>query len=130
MLRESFSELEHFSNKLEIERELKFTQRLRKPVYEYHSSVRTGILANLLEKDKGEEVFWFEVIQKDNTTNKAFSIKTPTQHELNLRAYKCLLLDKLYDTLEITGIDLIGIRLELLQNTLPINSETYCCDQK
>ena len=37
-----------------------------------------------------------------------------------------LLLDKLCDTLRISGIDFVGIKLELLQNTLPINSEIYC----
>ena len=126
MLREAVAELEQFSNKLEIERELKFTQRLRKYPYEYHSSVRTGVLANLLGKDKGEEVFWFEVLKKDEKTNGTFSIKTPSRHELNLRAYKSLLLDKLCDTLKISGIDLVGIKLELIQNTLPINSEIYC----
>jgi len=126
MLREAVSELEQFSDKLEIERELKFTQRLGKYPHEYHGSVRTGVLANLLEKDKGEEVFWFEVLKKDEKTNVTFSTKTPIRHELNLRAYKSLLLNKLCDTLKIGGIDPIGIKLELLQNTLPINSEIYC----
>jgi hypothetical protein len=125
MLKTAFSELEQFCNKLEIGRELKFTQRLGKLSNEYHGSVRAGILAKLLEKDKGDEVYWFEVTHRDNKTDKAFSTTVPTLSEINYRAYKHLLLDKLHNTLEIAGLDVNGIRLELLQNTLPIDSELY-----
>jgi len=39
---------------------LKFTQRLKKYPDEYKGHVRTGILAKLLDKDKGELIYWYE----------------------------------------------------------------------
>jgi DNA polymerase elongation subunit (family B) len=56
MLKEAFNELEEICNdKVRIENELKFTHRLKKHVYEYAEHVRTGVIAGLLEKDKGDE---------------------------------------------------------------------------
>ncbi len=105
-----------------IEKELKYTQRLKKYPQDYVKSVRTGILGRLLEKDKGEEVYWFETNCKDKDTGDNFSISVPTLEALNLQQYKHLFLDKLKDTLEISNFDITGISLEILKKTLPMNS--------
>jgi hypothetical protein len=57
ILEESFFELEEVicKNKKKIEQELKFSQRLKKYAYEYKENVRTGVLAGLLNKDRGED---------------------------------------------------------------------------
>ncbi len=105
-----------------IEKELKFTQRLKKYPDNYKQSVRTGILGRLLEKDKGEEVYWYETISKDVETNGKFSITLPDTRNLNLQQYKNLLLDKLKDTLDIAGFNVAEIRSKILKKTLSIDS--------
>ena len=95
---------------------------MKKYPNEYNESVRPGILGRLLEKDKGEEVHWFETICKDEKTNGYFSITTPTYENLNLYQYKRLLLNKLKDTLEITNFNVKEIEIEILQKTLPLES--------
>jgi DNA polymerase, archaea type len=124
MLREAVFELENVicNSSNSIEKELKYTHRLKKYPQDYVKSVRTGILGRLLEKDKGEEVYWFETNCKDKDTGGNFSISVPTLEDLNLQQYKHLLLDKLKDTLEISNFDITGITLELLKKTLPMNS--------
>lgn len=124
LLKESVFELENVicSSSNNIEKELKFTQRLKKNPDEYIKSVRTGVLGRLLGRDRGEEVYWYETIHKDRDTGGNFSITTPIVGNLNLHQYKCLLLDKLKDTLEIANMDIEGIRLEILKKTLPIDS--------
>lgn len=86
ILREAVFELENVicMSSDSIEKELKYTQRLKKYPHEYAKSVRTGILGVLLKKDKGEEVYWFETNCKDNYTNSNFSISVPTSKTLNL----------------------------------------------
>jgi DNA polymerase I len=125
VLEESFFELEEVicKNKKKIEQELKFSQRLKKSAYEYKENVRTGALARLLNKDKGEEVFWYEIIHKDKTTNGTFTITTPSSEEINVKKYKNYLLNKLSDTLEIAGFDFISLRSASVQRILPITSE-------
>lgn len=123
MLKEAIFELENVicSSSNNIEKELKFTQRLKKYPHEYVKSVRTGILGRLLGREKGEEVYWYETNRKDGDTGGKFSITPPTAENLNLLQYKLLLLDKLKDTLKIADMDVEGIRLETLKKTLPID---------
>jgi DNA polymerase, archaea type len=122
---EAFFELKEVicKNKNKIEHELKFSQRLKKSAYEYEN-VRTGVLSRLLNKDKGEEIFWYEVIHKDKYTKRIYSITTPVSEEVNTRQYMNYLLNKLSDTLEIAGFDIIGLRLTSIQKTFPITSES------
>ena len=122
VLEESFFELEEVirKDKKKIEQELKFSQRLKKSAYEYKENVRTGVLAGLLNKDKGEEVFWYEIIDKDQTTRGTFTITTPSSEEINIEKYKNYLLNKLSDTLEIVGCDLSGLRSGSVQKVFPI----------
>jgi DNA polymerase elongation subunit (family B) len=109
MLREAFDELNEICNdKLKIENELMFTQRLKKYVYEYSEHVRTGVIARLLQKDRGDIVHWYETIKEIKTTKngkqriaKGYSI---TPDNLNLACYKKYLTSKLKDTIEIAGI--------------------------
>jgi DNA polymerase, archaea type len=124
MLREAVFELENVicNSSNSIEKELKYTHRLKKYPQDYVKSVSTGILGRLMEKDKGEEVYWFETNCKDKDTDGNFSISVPTLKSLNLQEYTHLLLDKLKDTLEISNFDITGITLELLKKTLPMNS--------
>jgi DNA polymerase, archaea type len=122
VLEESFYELDEIicKNKKKIEQELKFSQRLKKSAYEYKENVRTGVLAGLLNKDKGEEVFWYEIIDKDKTSNGTFTITTPSSEEINIKKYKNYLLNKLSDTLEIVGCDVSGLRSGSVQKIFPI----------
>ncbi len=103
-----------------IEKELKFTQRLKKNPNDYNESVRTGVLGRLLEKDKGEEVYFYEITGIDNTTKESYSITVPSSNNINIKKYKSLLLDKLEDTLEIAGFNTIKIRTEILENIIPL----------
>ena len=107
-------------SQIKIEKELKFIQRLQKHPSEYKTSVRAGIIGGLLEKDKGEEIHYFETKHKDKDTGGSYSIITSEPENLNLLKYKKVLLDKLKDTLEISGFDVKVIKLEILQKTLPI----------
>jgi hypothetical protein len=52
------------NDKLKFKDELKFTQRLKKHAYEYSEPVRTGLIARLLEKDKGDIVHWYERVKE------------------------------------------------------------------
>ena len=111
MLREAFDELNEISNdKLGIVNELKFTQRLKKYVHEYSKHVRTGVIARLLEKDKGDIIHWYETVKEVKTYKsgkriivKGYSVK-PVDARVEL--YKEFLISKLKDTLEISGISL------------------------
>jgi DNA polymerase, archaea type len=124
VLEESFYELEEVVCKSgnKIEQELKFSQRLKKFAYEYKENVRTGVLAKLLDKDKGEEVFWYEIIDEDKSTNGTFTIETPTSEMININKYKSYLINKLSDTLEVAGFNVPGLRSALIQKILPITS--------
>jgi len=111
MLREAFDELNKICNdKLRIETELKFTHRLKKYGHEYSEYVRTGAIARLLEKDRGETIHWYETVKEVKTTKngnqriiKGYSV---TPDNLNIEYYKEYLLSKLKDTLSLVGFSL------------------------
>jgi hypothetical protein len=50
-------------DRINLAEELKFTQRLKKYPDEYKCHVRTGILTKLLDKDKGNLVYWYETYE-------------------------------------------------------------------
>ncbi len=124
MITEAVCELESVICKSQtiIEKELKFTQRLKKYPDEYKKGVRTGVLGRLLGKDKGEEVYWYETVYKDKNTNGDFSTIVPTAENLNILQYKRLLSDKLKDTLEITGLNSTQNWFKIQNKTLTIDS--------
>jgi DNA polymerase, archaea type len=124
MIREAYDELD--SNRINVAEELKFTQRLMKYPDEYKDHVRTGKLAKLLGKDKGDLVYWYETFtetyvnsKKSWKKKKDYSINP---ENLNLDGYKELLLNKLADTLEITGFNIDDLRSQLSQTaTIAVN---------
>jgi hypothetical protein len=91
--------------------------------YEYEDHVRTGIVAKLLDKDKGDLVYWYQTYKDIYVESKqcwkrknGYSIKP---ENLNLDEYKNLLLNKLKDSLEITGFNIAALQRELLEpNTI------------
>jgi len=111
MLRESFVELHKiYSDRLQIEYELKFTQRLKKYVYEYAGHIRTGVIARLLEKDKGDTIHWYETVKEVRIHKsgkqrivKGYSI---TPENVNIELYREFLTSKLKDTLNLAGFNL------------------------
>lgn len=103
-----------------IEKELKFAQRLKKHPDHYDESVRTGVLGKLLEKDRSEEVYFYEITGVDTMTKGSYSITIPRSENINMKKYKNLLLDKLKDTLEITGFNTTRIRTEIVENITPL----------
>jgi len=101
---------------------MKFTQRLKKYPDKYKGHVRTGILAKLLDKDKGDIVHWYatytEVHVKNNQCwkkKKSYSIKP---ENLNLDEYKNLLLNKLKDSLEIAGFNTAALEQKLFKSKI------------
>jgi DNA polymerase, archaea type len=125
MIKEAYDELD--SGRFDIAEELKFTQRLKLHPYEYKDHVRTGKLAKLLGKDKGDLVYWYETFtetyvksKKSWKKKKDYSIKP---ENLNLDEYKELLLNKLADSLEITGFNIDDLRSQLSQAaTIAVNN--------
>ncbi|MGC2573638.1 MAG: hypothetical protein WA364_19150, partial [Candidatus Nitrosopolaris sp.] len=123
MIQEAYDELDGGSINPE---ELKFTQRLKLHPYEYEEHVRTGILAKLLDKDKGDVVYWYETFTKVYVKSKqcwkkkkGYSVKS---ENLNLDGYKELLLNKLTDSLEIAGFKMDDLRQSLTNaTTISIN---------
>ena len=118
MIKEAYDELD--GGRINPE-ELKFTQRLKMYPYEYEDHVRTGILAKLLDKDKGDLVYWYETYEDIYVESKQcwkkkkrYSVKP---ENLNLDEYKNLLLKKLTDSLEITGFNMDDLRLQLSHTT-------------
>ncbi|MGC2573368.1 MAG: DNA polymerase domain-containing protein, partial [Candidatus Nitrosopolaris sp.] len=99
MIREAYDELD--SGCIDLAEELKFTQRLKKYPDEYKDHVRTGILAKLLHKDKGDLVYWYEtsseVYVKSKRCWKSKRDYSIYPENLNLDEYKNLLLNKLKD---------------------------------
>jgi hypothetical protein len=119
MIREAYDELD--SGRIDLAEELKFTQRLKKHPDEYKDHVRTGILAKLLEKDKGDLVYWYETYTQEYVKDKqywkkkkSYSIKP---ENLNQDVYKNLLLNKLKDSLEIAGFGMDELKLQLAHAT-------------
>jgi DNA polymerase elongation subunit (family B) len=97
--------------------ELKFTQRLKLHPHEYKDHVRTGILAKLLHKYKGDLVYWYETYEDIYVESrhcwrrkKRYSVKP---ENLNLDEYKNVLLNKLKDSLEIAGFNMDELKLQL-----------------
>jgi DNA polymerase elongation subunit (family B) len=101
-------------------KQLVFTQKLSKYPNEYHKSNRTGLLGRLLERDKGEEVWWYEIIGIDAETKDGFSTSVPKPETVNIKKYKKLLFEKLKDTLEITGFKVEKIRLQMIDGITPL----------
>jgi hypothetical protein len=108
MLKNAFYELDVIGNdKLRIEKELKFTHRLKKFASEYVEHVRTGMIAKLLAKDKGEIIHWYETVKeiKINRNGKRRIVKdySITPENVNIDLYKSFLMSKLKDTLNLAG---------------------------
>jgi len=55
-----------------------------------------------LDKDQGEEVYWFETNSIDAYTDANYSTKIPDINNINFQKYETLLTGKLKDTLDIT----------------------------
>jgi hypothetical protein len=120
IIQEAYDELD--SGHIDIAEELKFTQRLKKYPDEYKSYVRTGILAKLLDKDKGDLVYWYETYAEVYVKSKQcwkrkrdHSIKP---ENLNLDEYKNLLFNKLKDTLEIACFNIVALERELIESNM------------
>ena len=119
LIQEAFDELD--SGRINLAEELKFTQRLYRCPYEYEDHIRTGILAKLLDKDKGDLVYWYETYTQEYVKSKqcwkmkkGYSVKP---ENLNLDEYKNLLLNKLKDSLEIAGFDTDELKLQVSHAT-------------
>lgn len=128
LMTEAMFEIENeiFNSSERIENELRFTQRLKKYLREYSKGVRTGVLGMILGKDKGEEVYWYETISKDENTKGTFSTAILNKENVNIVYYKRLLHDKLKDTLEIAGLDVVisKVLFGTPYKILPIDSFT------
>jgi DNA polymerase I len=124
MLMKAFSDLDDGNFNPELD--MKYTQCLKKYQHEYEEHVRTGVLARILDKDKGDLVYWYETIMIDKiVSSKKQKIKnsySTKPENLNLEKYKRILLSKLNDTLEIAGFDMDNIRLQLLQQKQPVTT--------
>src|SRR5918995_1905860 len=113
-LKEAYDELNEICNdKLRVDDELKLTQRLKKYVHEYAKHIRTGVIAKLLEKDKGDIIHWYETVKEIKIVKngkyrivKGYSVKPINLH---IEQYRKILLSKLKDTLEISGISLLEL---------------------
>jgi DNA polymerase elongation subunit (family B) len=123
LLNEAIFELENVICKStnNIQKELRFTRKLRYHPNNYKTNTRVAVIGKLLEKDKGEEIYWYETIDKDEQTKDNYSITAPTPNNTNLQEYKSILLDKLKDTMEITGFDIIKIRSAVMSETANTN---------
>jgi DNA polymerase, archaea type len=123
-LMRAFSDLDN--GKFNPELDMKYTQRLKKYQHDYEEHARTGVLARMLDKDKGDMVHWYETVTIDKiVSSKKQKIKnsySTKPENLNLEKYKHLLLSKLNDTLEIAGFNIVDLRMLLLNNIKAINS--------
>jgi DNA polymerase, archaea type len=115
MIKEAYNELD--GGHINYAEELKFTQRLKLHPYEYKGHPRIVELAKLLDKDKGDLVYWYETQTEEYDKGKhcwkkkrGYSVKP---ENLNLDKYKDLLLNKLKDSLEITGFNMDSLRKHL-----------------
>ena len=122
LIKEAFDALDVITSHIDPEREctlLKFTQRLNKYRHEYNEHTRQRRLAELLDKDKGDLVHWYETYEDVDESKrcwkrrKTYSVKP---ENLNLYEYKKLLLRKLKDSLEITGFDTAALTREFLKS--------------
>ncbi len=105
MIQEAYDELESgFMPSKEL-----FTQSVKVLPHEYKVHVRTGVPANLLDRDIDGLINWYETYEdeyvekkKSWKKEKSYSVKS---ENINLEEYKHLLLNKLRDTLEIARIN-------------------------
>ena len=115
MIKEAYDELD--SGRMNVSEELKFTQRLMKYPYEYKGHPRIVELAKLLDKDKGDLVYWYETYTEVYVKTKQCWKKKKSYcvkpENLNLEEYKKLLVNKLTDSLEIAGFNMNDLRLQL-----------------
>jgi DNA polymerase elongation subunit (family B) len=125
MLMKAFSDLDNGNFNPELD--MKYTQRLKKYQHEYEEHVRTGVLARILDKDKGDMVYWYETVMIDErVSSKKLKIKnsySTKPENLNIEKYKGLLLSKLNNTLEIAGFNIDDLKLLLFDNTMQIPLE-------
>jgi DNA adenine methylase len=129
MIKEAFGELD--SGEINTAEELKFTQRLSKDPPGYKGHARIAELANLLDKDKGDLVYWYETYTQEYVKSKqcwkkkkGHSVKP---ENLNLDEYKNLLLNKLKGSLEIAGFDIATLERGLIKpNTSSHVAMPYC----
>ncbi len=75
--------------------------------------------------EKGDLVYWYETYDRVYVKSKqcwkkkkGYSVKP---ENLNLDGYKNLLLNKLTDSLEITGFNMDDLRLQLSHTTISVN---------
>jgi hypothetical protein len=82
---------------------------------------KQGVIAKQLNKDKGDLIYWYETFKEEYNKNnrnwrrkKTYSVRP---NNLNLEEYKNLLLNKLKDTLEISGFCMDDLGQHLLHAT-------------
>jgi hypothetical protein len=109
---------------------LRYTHRLRRHTHEYAGHSRAAVLAKLLDKDKGDLVYWYETFAEEYVTSKKCWKRKKSYSDkpenLNLEEYKNLLFKKLKDNLEITGFNMNDLKqqeLSKLTATIPISQE-------
>jgi hypothetical protein len=99
---------------------------------EYKGHPRIAELAKLLDKDKGDLVYWYETYTQEYVQSKqcwkrkkSYSVKP--EENLNLDEYKNLLFNKLRDSLEIAGFNIATLERELTESN-PIShvATPYC----
>ena len=128
MIKEAFDELvlvgndSHHHHQINYEEELKFTHKLSKDPHEYKGNSRTARLAETLNKGAGELVHYYETYTQEYVKSKqcwkkkkSYSVKP---ENFNLDEYKNLLLNKLKDSLEITGFDTAALERELIESNM------------
>lgn len=49
---------------------MRYTHRLRRHTHEYAGHSRAAVLAKLLDKDKGDLVYWYETFAEEYVTSK------------------------------------------------------------
>ena len=110
LIDEAFYELK--SGKVRHEN-LAFITKLSKEPEEYkNQNDRMKVLAKMLGACKGDTVYWYETLSESvhDKSNRPYSVKP---ENLNLYEYKNLLLNKLADILEITGLNMYDLRIGL-----------------
>jgi hypothetical protein len=70
--------------------------------------VRAGVIARILDKDKGDLIYYYEVIKDPIYAQKGYLINL---ENMNLKI-QVIIATKSTDTLEITGFDMTDIRLK------------------
>ena len=73
-----------------VAEELKFTQRLKKYPYEYKVNPRIRDLAELLDKDKSDLVYWYETSTEVYVKSKRYSKKKKSYSVKPESKLKCI----------------------------------------